>query len=178
MSTPHDSAFLRATLTRSGDTATDSLLWESVLTSTESIITYRRRYQSQAQVETMLDLLLLDRDNPRSLAFQLDRLAEDLAELPRPTSGSRLSTAQRELVELSAAVQVADTAAMATVTTDADGVAVRAGLEKFLDHAMGGLQRIADAIDAEHFSHQLPQLAVFQGTGPGGGPAAIAAGLR
>ena len=174
----HLSAFLRATLTRSGDTATDSLLWESVLTSTESIITYRRRYQSQAQVETMLDLLLLDRDNPRSLAFQLDRLAEDLAELPRPTSGSRLSTAQRELVELSAAVQVADTAAMATVTTDADGVTVRAGLEKFLDHAMGGLQRIADAIDAEHFSHQLPQLAVFQGTGPGGGPAAIAAGLR
>ena len=53
---------------------TDSLLLESVLTAAESIITYRRRYRSQAQLETVLDLLLLDADNPRSLAYQLDRL--------------------------------------------------------------------------------------------------------
>ena len=55
---------------------------ESVLTSAESIITYRRRYRDKAQVGTVLDLLVLDEDNPRSLAFQLVRLGEDLQKIP------------------------------------------------------------------------------------------------
>src|SRR6201999_3066564 len=71
-------ALLRATVVADRDTATNSLLWESVLTSAESIITYRRRYQSRAQLETVLDLMLIDPGNPRSLGFQLDRLSEDL----------------------------------------------------------------------------------------------------
>ena len=49
---------LRATVTVQRDDATDSLVLESVLVATESIITYRRRYRSRAQVETALDLLL------------------------------------------------------------------------------------------------------------------------
>ncbi len=60
----------------------DSLLLESVLTAAESIITYRRRYRSQAQIETVLDLVLLDAANPRSLAFQLDRLARRCGPCP------------------------------------------------------------------------------------------------
>ena len=43
-------ALLRATVGQAHDTATDSLLLESVLTAAESIITYRRRYRSQAQL--------------------------------------------------------------------------------------------------------------------------------
>ena len=55
---------LRSTLDRDYDTATESLLLESVLVSTESIITYRRRYRSRAQVATLLDLLVADEGNP------------------------------------------------------------------------------------------------------------------
>ncbi len=79
---------LQATLTETRGTASDSLLFESVLTAAESIITYRRRYRSQAQLETVLDLLLLDADNPRSVAFQLDRLNDNLATLPNATCGT------------------------------------------------------------------------------------------
>src|SRR5690606_20112880 len=46
-------SLLRATITTRRDAATDSLVMESVLTSAESIVTYRRRYRSHAQLETM-----------------------------------------------------------------------------------------------------------------------------
>ena len=61
---PARRAARRRRSTTSATTATDSLLLESVLTAAESIITYRRRYRSQAQLETVLDLLLLDAGQP------------------------------------------------------------------------------------------------------------------
>jgi uncharacterized alpha-E superfamily protein len=156
-------ALLRATLVVDHDTAANSLLWESVLTSTESIITYRRRYQSHAQLETMLDLMLVDPGNPRSIGFQLDRLAEDLAELPGASSTTRRSDAERLLIELAASVQVADTAALSRVAADG----TRPELAVFLDHAAGRLHRIADALDAVHFRHPMPQRTMFQVPGTG-----------
>ena len=64
-------ALLRSTLTRSHSSAVDSLVVESVLAASESGVTYRRRYRGRIQVATMLELLLLDAGNPRSLAYQV-----------------------------------------------------------------------------------------------------------
>src|SRR4029079_2804524 len=80
-------ALLRATVTVERSTATDSLLLESVLMAAESIITCRRRYRSHAQLETLLDLLVMDADNPRSLAYQLEHLADDVRLMPRVHRG-------------------------------------------------------------------------------------------
>jgi uncharacterized circularly permuted ATP-grasp superfamily protein/uncharacterized alpha-E superfamily protein len=49
----------------------------------DSQITYRSRYLTSAQRDLVLDLLLLDPDNPRSLAFQLDSLVHHVDALPR-----------------------------------------------------------------------------------------------
>ena len=68
---------------QAGSGAADSLVLESVLIAAESIITYRRRYPTRAGVATVLDLLLADRENPRAVAFQLDRIGEAL-ERSRP----------------------------------------------------------------------------------------------
>ncbi len=53
-----------------------------VLASTESLVAYRRRYRTDIELESLLDLLVVDDRNPRSLAFQVDRIREDLASLP------------------------------------------------------------------------------------------------
>ena len=106
-------ALLLATVTVERSTATDSLLLESVLIAAESIITYRRRYRSQAQLETLLDLLLVDPDNPRSLACQLDQLAVDVRLLPKLDNGPRLSEPERLVLEASTALRLADTAVLA-----------------------------------------------------------------
>ena len=62
------------------------LLLEPLLEITDSVITYRRRYFAEPRLAGVLDLLLLEPTNPRSLAFQLavlERHAESL--LPDPT---------------------------------------------------------------------------------------------
>ena len=56
-------------------------LAESLLSVNESLVAYRRRYRSDVELVAVLDLLIHDDANPRSLAFQLDRLREHMASL-------------------------------------------------------------------------------------------------
>jgi len=153
-------ALLRATVTDTRGTATDSLVLESVLTAAESIITYRRRYRSHAQLQTLLDLLLLDAGNPRSLIYQLERCTEDLDELP-PASDRRLRDEQRLVLEASTRVRLADTAAL--VIDDGAGNLVT--LRGFLDGLLGLLRDAAAAVDRTHFVHQHPQLSLVGQSG-------------
>ena len=146
-------ALLRATVTVERSTATDSLLLESVLIAAESIITYRRRYRSQAQVGTLLDLLVIDADNPRSLAYQLDELAIDLRLMARRDRGPRLSEPERLVLEASTALRLADTALLAMPREDG----TRPELDDFLTRILELLYRTADAIDTDRFVHLLPQ---------------------
>jgi uncharacterized circularly permuted ATP-grasp superfamily protein/uncharacterized alpha-E superfamily protein len=48
----------------------------------DSQITYRSRYLVGPMRKLVIDLVVLDPANPRSLAFQLDRIEENLADLP------------------------------------------------------------------------------------------------
>jgi len=59
---------------------------DPVLEITDSVMTHRRRYFAQPQWPGVLDLLLADDSNPRSLAFQAGALAEHASHLPRETA--------------------------------------------------------------------------------------------
>jgi uncharacterized circularly permuted ATP-grasp superfamily protein/uncharacterized alpha-E superfamily protein len=163
---------LRGTLGAGHDTATDSLLLESVLTAAESIITYRRRHRSHARLDTVLELLLLDPDNPRSVAFQLERLGRDVAAVARrdPSAAGRghLTSTERLVLEASSALRLTDLAPLVTPTAPAptdpahpagpDGTPVeRPELVALLDRLAELLERAGTALDAEHFTHLLPQ---------------------
>jgi len=56
---------------------------EYLLEVADSSITYRTRYFSTPEPHSVLDLLMLDDSNPRSLEFQLSHLAELFEKLPR-----------------------------------------------------------------------------------------------
>ncbi len=64
-------------------------LLEALLEVAESSMTYRRRYRSALQTAPVLDLLLADETNPRSLAFQLAALASHVGNLPRDHTSPR-----------------------------------------------------------------------------------------
>ena len=153
---------LRCTVTRARGTATDSLVLESVLTAAESIITYRRRYRSQAQLETVLDLLLLDSGNPRSVVYQLERLVADFEAVPSPAD-RRLREEQRLLLEASTALRLVDTTGL--VVQDDDGS--RPQLDDFLAHTLDLLLRAAGAVDRIHFVSLAPQRQLGEPTGRG-----------
>jgi len=158
-------SLLGATITVRRDAATDSLVIESVLMASESVVTYRRRYRSHAQVETMLDLLLLDADNPRSLAYQVEHLAAAVRAMPEPESGDPVEILAL-IDELATVVALADTNELARVD-DVDPDRPQP-LWAFLSNVIGLLTRLGEQLDAAHFSHQLPQrvVAPIQNFGP------------
>jgi uncharacterized alpha-E superfamily protein len=151
------STMLRSTLVTVRNTAAESLVLESLLVSAESIITYRRRYRSHAQVETLLDLLLLDSDNPRSVLHQLDRLERETAVLPKADT-QRFSPEQRLAIQLATSVRVLDTTAVSKQSdpTGSTDDAVRPALATFLDDLLAQLGQLAATIEATHFNH-LPE---------------------
>ncbi len=162
----HVVTLLRTVALDDHGTAADSLLYESVLTASESIVTYRRRYRSRAQLATMLDLLLLDPTNPRSVAHQLDRLTVDLQALPGHPGTGRASAAERPVLDAVTALRLADTARLADLATpdgaDRDG-AVPSELESLLNTLQQRLRAASDTVGAAHFHHRKPQRGVAIG---------------
>src|SRR5690606_25934390 len=55
---------------------------EALLEVADSLLTYRARYLSSLQVAPVVDLLITDDTNPRSLLFQLKTLLRHVRELP------------------------------------------------------------------------------------------------
>jgi uncharacterized alpha-E superfamily protein len=156
-------ALLQATVGEGRGTATDSLVLESVLSAAESIITYRFRYRSHAQLETVLELLLLDSGNPRSLAYQLERLSENLDALPVHTD-SRLREEQRLVLEAHTALRLADPAELSRVAPEAP-TGRRPALEAHLARLVELLLRTGLAVDAGHFPHTVPTYALVGAAG-------------
>jgi uncharacterized alpha-E superfamily protein len=56
---------------------------DRLLEVADSTVTYRNRYYAVMQPLAVLDVLMADESNPRSLYFQLDHLADLYAKLPR-----------------------------------------------------------------------------------------------
>ncbi|MCT9819190.1 circularly permuted type 2 ATP-grasp protein [Microbacterium sp. W1N] len=125
---------------------------EGLLLASESIVTYRRRYRGAMRVADMLDLLLLDRGNPRSVAFSLTAVAEHLAAMPSSTGSSR---PERLLDHLLRDLDAVDVATLAASTGGR-----RRALEPFLLELIARLEQLADAIVALHFEVGPPQVSL------------------
>lgn len=150
-------ALLRTTVPTSPSGVTGSLVLESVVTSAESIITYRRRSRLDWHLETVLELLILDEDNPRSVAFQLAHLTADLDAVPR--SGPRLRTDQRLVLEALTAVRTCNPADLVTP----QGNPRPRELEAFLAGLEKQLRDAAAAVERDHFLLRLPQQRIAGG---------------
>lgn len=78
----HTASLLRTALALERSALVEAQVAEAALEAAESIITHRRRTVSGdgpiSPVDSAVAILLLDPANPRSVAFQLGRLAEDL----------------------------------------------------------------------------------------------------
>ena len=149
-------ALLRHVLAPADDvplpTAVEALVLESVLIAGESIITYRRRHQGRPRPGGVVDLLLADRHNPRSVAYQLERFADDLAHLPPETTPAGGAPAGRvEAREALAAVQ----ARLREV--DAAEVADPQALTATLAEVHAAITALAASFAQAHFVHAAPQ---------------------
>ncbi|HEY5796558.1 MAG TPA: circularly permuted type 2 ATP-grasp protein [Bosea sp. (in: a-proteobacteria)] len=85
---------------------TDAL--DALLDLTDSQITYRSRYLLGASLQPVLDLVMLDPYNPRSVAFQIDRLDTEIRDLPSLTEDGMLEAPRRLILKLAAECRTAE----------------------------------------------------------------------
>lgn len=133
------------------DPAEPALL-EDVLAIADCSITYRRRYLSSLHDAPVLDLLLTDETNPRSLQFQLDALAGHVDQLPRDERAVGLSEEQRLIARALTQVRLADITQLASISE----TGVRAHLAHFLQEALKTTPLLSDALTRHYLSHARP----------------------
>ncbi|MEO8559254.1 MAG: circularly permuted type 2 ATP-grasp protein [Rhodospirillales bacterium] len=136
-----------------GGFATAPVNWESAmrlaLELCDSTITYRSRYLAALQPAPVLDLVLADDTNPRSLAFQLLRLDENLAELPRRPGELTILPVSQIVRDLSTVTSRFDTDER-SLNRDSPTLAM---LRDLLEETGNGLHDLSTAITRAYFTH-------------------------
>ncbi len=131
---------------RSGDDETGSQLF--ALELADSFITYRSRYRLAPMLPLVLDLLLLDESNPRSVGFQLAALTRHIDTLPQSGEGSGRNEEQRMALSLLSQMRLADMAELDK--PEADGT--RPALQKLLAGQATSLELLSDVIGRRYFN--------------------------
>jgi len=127
-------------------------LWEVVLTITDNLTAYRRRYRSALHPRAIIDLLLFDEGNPRAVGYQLQRLQRNIKRLQRPNNSSPYRSAEERLIlEATATLQLADIEALAALSHDSTHSI--AELARLLEALNRPLLALSDALIHSHFSH-------------------------
>lgn len=129
-------------------------LIESSLLCSEALIPYRRRYQNGIQIEQALEMLMLNRKNPRSLIYQLDELEYHFSDLP--DDRELLSSEHKLLLEATTALKLSDIGALVKTHNS-----IRSELDQLLSRMQYLMTNVAKAIGQRYFDHtDGPQLLV------------------
>ena len=119
-----------------------------VLELADSFITYRSRYRLNPISALVLDLLIVDETNPRSLAFQLAALAAHIDTLPQTGKGRERTEVQRTALSMLNDVRLADVVGLAEALADGR----RPALAALLGAQVSRLPQLSDAITRRYFS--------------------------
>jgi uncharacterized alpha-E superfamily protein len=131
--------------------SSDAIGLQSLLEISDTTITYRSRYLNSMQPEFVLDLLLVDEANPRSVAFQFARLSEHISELPESQTLARRPAEARIALELLTNVQLAQV--LELIAHDTTGR--RTALETFLTRIGTDLRILSETITRRYFNHAI-----------------------
>lgn len=124
---------------------------EALLEVADSLLTYRARYLSTLQVAPVVDLLLTDTSNPRSVAFQVESLMEHFKRLQVHSDVTR-TRAERRLIALQSTLLTADIEQACA----GDG----SGLRQLLEESTTLLWQFSDDVSNTFFSHLAGSRAV------------------
>jgi len=121
---------------------------EAVLETTDSLMTYHSRYMNLIRPVPVIDLLVTDETNPRSLAFQLHHIDEAVGLLPRDPHLTSLRDDQLQSRSLLHEIEMANPEFLGRSNGQR-----REGLNELLQTISDGLPKLSDAIAAQYFFH-------------------------
>lgn len=153
-------ALLRATLVPVQEESVAQQLMEAVLATCESLILYRRRYRSYLHLPTVLELLLMDKQYPRALAYQLRLLQVHLEHLPQdPTARYHLQDDERTILEAYNSLLLADSTRL---VAPAQGQGIHRAFEDLMAGMAEKLWLFSEVVTRKYFSHSQRAEEVFQ----------------
>ncbi|MFE3983589.1 circularly permuted type 2 ATP-grasp protein [Nocardia tengchongensis] len=141
-------ALLTAALTGTHPPEASRVITDAVLQATVSAVSYRRRHRDSVRIAAVAGLLLFDEHNPRSLAYQLQRLDDDFQALPGVSGSAR---PQRLLADAQRMLRRVDPADLETVAADGR----RAELADLLDGVHLRLRKLSESFEATRLSVPL-----------------------
>ncbi len=144
----HLSHMLRTLFLARQSDENDSSASAFALELADCFITYRSRYRLTPMLIPVLDLLIVDETNPRSLAFQLAALSGHIDSLPQTGKAGGRTEVQRIALSMLSDVRLVDVGRL----SDADGNGQRAALINLIDAQITRLPQLSDAITRRYFS--------------------------
>ncbi|HYO24262.1 MAG TPA: alpha-E domain-containing protein, partial [Lacipirellulaceae bacterium] len=145
-----ESALLRGMLADGG--ARDPETLEALLEIADSVMTYRSRYASRFQLGAVLDLMVCDETNPRSVAYQLVQLAAHSAEVPQDPRSAAQSADQGLAGALLSIIRRTDIRATARDYERGE----TGPLDTLLGDVEATLPELSDLISHRYFFHSGP----------------------
>jgi uncharacterized alpha-E superfamily protein len=136
--------------------ADDAAVLDAVLEVADSAMTYRSRYLGTLAIEPVLDLLLTDETNPRSVVYQLAMLEEHVARLPRAINRPLLAPEAKTVLRAVSNVRFADLDQLART----DALGRRANLDELLTQLELALPLLAEQLTLGYLAHAQSSFSV------------------
>lgn len=132
-----------------GTKAKDHASLEAILETADSLMTYRSRYLAQMRLGPVLDLLLTDETNPRSVAYQLAMIEDHMHALPREPQEAELDAHQQLSMSLLHNIRMANAQELANAFRKGD----TEPLEWLLVELEATLPKLSEALNHRYLLH-------------------------
>ncbi|WP_354680779.1 circularly permuted type 2 ATP-grasp protein [Mariniflexile fucanivorans] len=127
---------------------------EALLTSHESLNIYRYSYRSYLSIENVIHLVLLDKDYPKSLTYQLRRIQKDIDRLPHSEVTGKATDCQKFISEANFKIRSLNIDTL--LELDAEGI-IREHLDNVLAELSDLLHEMNLSISDTYFNHSYQQ---------------------
>jgi uncharacterized alpha-E superfamily protein len=138
---------LRGTVCR--QQANEQSAFDAALEIADSKMTYRSRYLANLQVVPLVDLLLTDETNPRSVGYQFATIDMHLHHMPRNPQQVGLTAVERVALSLLNNVRLADVQELCQLNSGG----TRPALERLLVRLLEQLPKLSEAISSRFLIH-------------------------
>lgn len=124
-------------------------LLNNLLIASDSSYTYRGRYLTNMQFYPVLDLLIADDTNPRSLVFQIQKLRKHLQALPHPEGEEPFSRFEKIGLRAYTRLRLADLKSLANAYEQGQ----RRELDQLMLDLMDDLSQLSTLLGQLYFAH-------------------------
>lgn len=126
----------------------------AALTATQSMVTYRYTFRDHLQLPLLFELLILDNNYPKSLAYLVERIRNHVFAMPRSNRNSTRTDAEQMILEARNLLHLANSRALAESDRETGAFA---GLNERLEKLYSILLQLHSVISKTYFKHTLSQ---------------------